>query len=119
MYMENYYFIKKARSAFESKAQSEKCIAQKYSTPCVTENGEVNAPSKFYLVVPNAVAEIIPTSEHQHFPAQCNDPGALISNSGQINNNCDEQGTSVSSVLCSSDDSTDSCSRMQYLAQVS
>ena len=117
MYRENYYSIKKARSAFESKAQSEKCIAQKYSSHCVTEN--VNAPSKFYLVVPNAVAEIIPTSEHQHFPSQCNDPGVLISNIGQINNNCDEQGTSVSSVLCSSDDSTDSCSRMQYLAQVS
>ena len=63
---------------------------------------------KFYLVASDAV---IPTSdsEHQHFHSQCNDPGVLILNSGQININCDEEGTSVSSVLCSNDDSTDSC----------
>ena len=59
MYRKNYCSINKARTAFESIAQSEKCIAQKNSSPCVTENGEVNAPSKFYLVVMlSAVAEI-------------------------------------------------------------
>ena len=47
MYRKNYYSIRKARSAFESIAQSEKCIAQKNSSPCVlTENGEFNAPSR-------------------------------------------------------------------------
>ena len=45
MYRNNYYSIKKTRSVFESIAQSEKCIAQKNSSPCVTENCEVNAPS--------------------------------------------------------------------------
>ena len=50
MYRKNYYSIRKARSAFESIAQSEKCIAQKNSSPCVTENGEINAPSRVMLL---------------------------------------------------------------------
>ena len=95
MYRKNYYSIRKARSAFESIAQSEKCIAQNNSSPCVTENGEFNAPSSS-----NAATEIIPASEHQHFFAQCNDSGELISNKGQININCDEEGTSVFCKFC-------------------
>ena len=51
MYRKNYYSIRKARSAFESIAQSEKCIAQKNSSPCVTENGEFNAPSSIVMLL--------------------------------------------------------------------
>ena len=63
----------------------------------------ISSLSKFYLVA-RASDAVIPTSdsEHQHFHSQCNDPGVLILNSGQININYDEEGTSVSSVLCSS-----------------